>query len=523
VRNLRSLPVTSRSVGRRPLGVAPLATLFVVVVCLSIFAIDGLRTFNARKLQLHEGEIANENLARSMAQQASDTLQQADAVLIGLVDRVESDGARPDGIERIHALLVQYAAAMPQFQRLAVIDENGRWSTTSLSERSAALDVSDREYFKFHQHDPARTSHLGPVIRARSNNQRVLTLSRRIDHADGRFAGIAVASIDLAHFDRFFAQFDIGPNGALTLTTTDGIVLDRRPFIESLIGSDMSGAVVFRDHISKARSGVATITSSIDHVDRQLAFRRLDDYPIVVFAALSTSDLLDDWQTNAITHSLFIFMLVCVLGFLGFVLVKQIGAKALVEDRLRASQLALEATNATLSALATKDGLTDLVNRREFDRVLAEEVSRAQRMRSSLTVIMLDVDFFKDYNDRYGHPAGDECLRQVATALASTIKRPGDVVARYGGEEFVVLLPGIDTSGAAIVAESLCRSVRALAIVHHASPKGHVTVSAGVAVLKADGKVSPSALLLGADAALYEAKRNGRDIVAWHRAELVSA
>ena len=499
-------------------GTVGLAAIFVVVVCLTILAIDVTRTYNARALELKQGEVAVENLARSMAQQANDTLQQSDAVLIGLVDRVESNGVDAASLDRIHALLIRYANAMPQFQRLTVTDESGQWLTTSLPTRSNAISVKDRSYFKHHRDTADANAFIGPVIRSRSSNQWILTLSRRIDHADGRFAGVALASIDLAHFDRFFGQFDVGPHGALALASTDGMLIDRRPFVDAVIGTDQSATPLFRDHASHEKQGILTTVSALDGVERLIAFRQLDDYPVIVFAALSTDDILAEWRATAITHTIFVVVLVLTLGLIGFVLVRQVRSKSFVEEQLRTSQAALETKNVQLSAIATKDGLTGLANRRELDRVLTDEMSRAYRSRGPLTVIMLDVDHFKAFNDRYGHLAGDDCLRGVADALAEHVRRPGDFLARFGGEEFVAVLPGVDTVGAATVAEAFCASVRNLQIVHAGSPKGMVSISAGVAVWSIDSvEVSMAALLHTADSALYHAKRNGRDRVGWNR------
>lgn len=164
-----------------------------------------------------------------------------------------------------------------------------------------------------------------------------------------------------------------------------------------------------------------------------------------------------------------------------------------------------------LEALAARDGLTGLVNRRSFDDILLREWQRARRDRRPLALIMIDVDQFKRYNDTYGHPQGDECLRQVATVLQSALFRPGDIAARYGGEEFVVLLPAADADGAALVAKRIEEHLTRLALPHPASTHGRVSVSMGIAAIEPDGKREPAVLLAAADAALYRAKHAGRN------------
>ena len=169
-----------------------------------------------------------------------------------------------------------------------------------------------------------------------------------------------------------------------------------------------------------------------------------------------------------------------------------------------------------LEALAGQDGLTGLANRRTFDDALAMEHRRSARDRTRLAMIMIDVDRFKPFNDRYGHPAGDEALRRVSQTIASTLRRPGDIAARYGGEEFAVLLPGADESSAAIIADRIRRAVLALAIEHDVSPAGVVTISAGVAsVAPSAFDASLAALVADADRALYRAKANGRNAIVY--------
>jgi two-component system, chemotaxis family, response regulator WspR len=182
--------------------------------------------------------------------------------------------------------------------------------------------------------------------------------------------------------------------------------------------------------------------------------------------------------------------------------------------KLEALTRELEARNAELARLSAVDGLTGVSNRRSFDATLEHEWKRALRERTELSLVLIDVDFFKRYNDAYGHLAGDDCLRKVARALAAVVNRPADSVSRYGGEEFAVLLPSTHAAGAAGVAESMRAAVENLALEHRASDiSAHVTLSLGVATRVPLQDSSPNELIESADQALYEAKREGRNRV----------
>ncbi|MBZ0145891.1 MAG: diguanylate cyclase [Rhodocyclaceae bacterium] len=167
-----------------------------------------------------------------------------------------------------------------------------------------------------------------------------------------------------------------------------------------------------------------------------------------------------------------------------------------------------------LQRLATRDGLTSVANRRSFDDMLNMEWRRASRESRALSLLMVDVDFFKRFNDTYGHQGGDECLRQVAAAMSGVVKRASDAVARYGGEEFAILLPATEPDGALIVAERIRAAVTALRLPHSGSEVAdHVTVSIGVASIQVTGNGVPSSLVAADDAALYRAKHTGRNRV----------
>lgn len=180
----------------------------------------------------------------------------------------------------------------------------------------------------------------------------------------------------------------------------------------------------------------------------------------------------------------------------------------------------LEVANRELERLATMDGLTRVYNRRQFDSVFQREWHRLYREEQPLSVILGDVDHFKAYNDTYGHQAGDQCLQQVAQAIARVAKRPADCVARYGGEEFVVLLPHTDLSGAIHVAEAVRTEVEELNIPHrNSSASHHISLSLGVASLVPSEDIPPSYLIESADQALYAAKDLGRNRVTAHTSD----
>ncbi|MEG4391362.1 diguanylate cyclase [Microcoleus sp. BROC3] len=182
--------------------------------------------------------------------------------------------------------------------------------------------------------------------------------------------------------------------------------------------------------------------------------------------------------------------------------------------QLQQQKQQLETVNRALQYLATYDSLTEVRNRRSFNEYLDTEWRRLAREEAPLSLIMCDIDYFKLYNDTYGHQAGDECLRQVASVLQHSVKRSADLVARYGGEEFAVVLPNTDIQGATCVAEMIGQQVRSLQIVHAKSPVSeYVTLSLGVACCIPAPMSQPATLIAIADEALYRAKKAGRDRV----------
>jgi diguanylate cyclase (GGDEF)-like protein len=207
------------------------------------------------------------------------------------------------------------------------------------------------------------------------------------------------------------------------------------------------------------------------------------------------------------------FILTLSLAGMGFAILfgEQRALARELEDKVRERTRELVESNARLAALSMTDDLTGIANRRRFDEVLAAAWLHARRRGEPLAVGLVDVDFFKPYNDRYGHQRGDDCLRMIAEVLTSTLRRGTDLAARYGGEEFAFVIPGIDGAEARSRAEAIRSTLQARGERHELSPLGVLTASVGIAVAVPAENDSPESLLRCADEALYVAKRCGRN------------
>ena len=601
----------------------------LVVVCGSLIGLDGWHSLQARDTALADDESETANLARSLSQHIHDTVQSVDTIIIGLRERVVEDGLSAGRLARLNRVMAARVQALPALHGLFLYDTGGELIANSLGIAPAGTNYTDRAYFQYHRDTPSLEPHVGSPLRSRSDGRWIITVSRRVDDGNGAFAGVIVATLSLDYLNAYYARFDVGRTGVVSLLMADGTMAVRNPSNAEVIGKNFANQnEIFQRYLPRSPVGTFRYVSVFDGRERLGSFRRVDDYPLVVVVAHSVEDVLATWQRDALLHLAVSVSLCAALCAAAFPLARQIkrrqdaerlyrlladnssdvitctgvdgqrhyvspaftvltgwsgeecqrrhwseyihpsdhhileemktrlcadGDKASAVYRYRCKDESylwvegkfhlvpgtdgkpaqfvanirdiserkiaedeLEAAHRELANLATTDGLTGLKNRRAFDHAAAVEWDRAARAEQPLSVLMIDVDRFKAYNDCYGHVQGDACLRSVAAVIAGVARRPSDVVARYGGEEIVMLLPETDDDGAACVAEWVRAAVEGLLIMHIGNPSSHVvTVSVGVATCRPTphGAGKTEDLVARADAALYEAKRRSRNCV----------
>ncbi|MFK3741460.1 diguanylate cyclase [Massilia sp. TN1-12] len=492
---------------RRPLKLATVS--LIVLTCLLSVVVLSWSVLHTKSLELKNASISASNTALTLANQASSSFKVADTVLVALVDKVEVEGWSALSIDRLRALMMKQMADLPSLQGLFIYDAQGRWIVNSAGKQFDGRNNADRAYFQYHQRHPGRSVHVGAPIIGRTSGAWIIPVSRRIDHPDGSFAGVALATIKIDFFRKIYERLDLGEASRIFVTLDGNTLLLQIPFLASAIGAQQIPALVSHTH------GAATSTTNIelDGVRYIVSRARAGEYPVDITLLRPERLVLRPWLESAGLAYLALVSLITGLVFLGRRVVRQLSLRDHLERTLLTTTLALETANNGLSTMAYIDGLTDLFNRRYYEQAFEQEFQRALRDHTSLAVLMIDVDNFKKFNDRYGHLSGDEGLRMVARSIIRGLRNKGEFAARYGGEEFIVVLPNTDLHTAHDVAEAIRAEVLRCEVEHLDSPTTFLTVSIGVAAVCPGTCDSKSNLVAAADAALYRAKSAGRNRV----------
>jgi diguanylate cyclase (GGDEF)-like protein len=461
----------------------------LLLVAIGFSAVCAAFLIDTRRTAWNGARDATTSLVAALEHDILLNIESFDLSLQALVDNVGRPEIAQIAPELRQLLLFDRSATARQLDGILVVDDTGHLRFDSRALDPEPANRADRDYFRFHAENDTAALHIGRPMIAESTGLPVLTLSRRLSHPDGSFAGVAVGGLRLAYFEQMFGSLAIGPNDTITLLDTDGTLLARWPQREDLVGRGISGMQLYR-HLAHTHSGSFETSATTDGVNRLIVFSRIGDSPLVLGVGRSTADIFTDWRRYALAIGLLFAALWTAVFYLA------------VEIRKRAE------AEAGLAVLATTDDLTGLANRRRFNETLSREWHRAQRERQPLALIMFDVDLFKDYNERHGHPAGDRLLQTIGRSMAASVKRATDLAARHGGDEFAILLPATPLDGAVRVAE---RVRECLAELCFACGIAGENLSIGVAAMIPEAGENHTVLLAAVDQALHRAKEAGRN------------
>ena len=474
-------------------------TLYGLIAALLLAAMFGATLWHERTDALLYANQQADNLAQVAEHDIARNLELYGLSLQALVD----NWARPEivalplAVRRL--VLFDRSLEASNVSSVLVIDSAGRVVTSMKDGRAVGQNFSEREYFRSHVGVPDDGMHISAPFSPRFGDPAPhVALSRRLSNPDGSFGGVAVVYLNVNYFHHLLQGIELGENGRTVIFGPAGKVFMTMPYKSFLVGTDQNNNSIYRT-LKDRQNGSFLARSPYDGIERLVVYRTVEATTMKVLVMPATADIYATWSRRAaqVLGSALLFgaALVAMASLLG----RELRARHVAERRME--------------EMAHTDGLTGLSNRRSLDTALAREGARLGRSARALSLLFVDVDFFKRFNDSQGHPAGDQVLEQVGSALANAVQRPGDQVGRYGGEEFLVLLAQTDLEGACLVAEKVRQAVFALDISHPDSPIGRVTVSIGVASRSAADKIEVEALIASADAALYQAKSAGRNCV----------
>ena len=380
---------------------------------------------------------------------------------------------------------------------LVALDAAGNTILDSLSIMPRSGNFADREYFQIHKQGDIGL-YISRPFRARLQQDIwSISLSRRVNNPNGSFEGIVNGTIKLDYLRERFAKANIGNGGTISLLRDDGTLIVQNAMGRHEPGADWRTAPIM-EHLKKSPKGTYWLNSSMDGAARVYAYRRVAGTPLVISVGLSSVAAMAPWWST---------LQLLILAYIGM------AAGVIVLVALFVSELRKRHSAELAQAdLARKDALTGLTNRLGFSEAMERAWRVARRRKTPISLLMLDLDYFKQFNDVYGHLQGDDALRKVGLAVNELTRRPNDIAARYGGEEIAVLLPDTPMSGALAIAKLMRFAIEALAIRHPKSPHQVVSASIGLATVIPSGEL-PASLISLADDALYRAKEAGRNCV----------
>jgi diguanylate cyclase (GGDEF)-like protein len=429
------------------------------------------------------------------------TVELYDLTLQGLIAAAQRDDLKQVSPQIRHLVLFDRSTTARFKGEILLLDKHGEVLADSSLIDPKPGNFADRDYFIAHAANRDAGMFISRPFKPRCDcedrDQWQISFSRRISSSTGEFLGVAVASMRLAYFDQLFNSLDIGTGSTLNIINDDGVLLAQKPYLQndSIGKSFASRPNVMR--ILREGNGSFDSVSSVDYQQRLYTFSRVGDLPLTVIVALSGNQVFAAWKRTAIVISGATGVLCIGLLWLTWLLCREL--------RLRHS------AEKELAQLAATDSLTGVANRRTLDQTLRHEWFRAQRSGKPLSVLMIDADHFKAFNDRHGHQGGDDALRALAKVICANVRRPTDLVARYGGEEFSVILAETNRVGAQQIAENIRAAVQQLPLM--AGDQTPITVSIGIATWTAANESGLESLLFAADKALYQAKESGRNRV----------
>jgi diguanylate cyclase (GGDEF)-like protein len=438
---------------------------------------------------------ASSNLVASVASDIDRNIELYDLSLQEVVDGLKLPGLDRLSSDMRSAVLFDRATTGKDLGPILVLDCIGNVTIDSQSAHPQPMNYSDRDFFRAH----VGTQDAGLFVSRPwigPDGQYLISLSRRIIGADGKFDGVVVGSMRVSYFDNLARRFKLGSGDSIMLLRGDGVIMVRAPHEASVIGTDFSGSSIFA-HYPAVRSGSFDVTSRLDGVDRLVVFQQVGDRPLLITGGTALKNVFAGWWHDLTIIGSLVLALCAITMTLFVFLARTLRQCADAERRL--------------ATIASTDALTGLSNRRRFDEALEAEWRKAERQNSPISLIMVDADHFKAYNDAHGHQAGDAALASIARCIAEGPRHKADIAARYGGEEFAVLLPHHTLEGALAVAEEIRASVLALRAQQQGRPDATPTISAGIAAMIPMPGLTPQDLVKSADLALYEAKRQGRD------------
>ncbi len=475
-----------------------LGSLLTVIAILSIVAFLLIREHANAQQAATRGATT---IAQLIDADVLRTVELYDLTLQGLIAASQREDLKQVSPQIRHLVLFDRSTTARFKGDILLLDKHGDVLADSSLIDPKPGNFADRDYFLAHAFNSDTGMFISRPFKPRcdcdDSEEWRISFSRRISSSTGEFLGVAVASMRLAYFEQLFNSLDIGNDSTLSIINDDGILLAQKPhLINDPIGKNFAGRPnVMR--ILREGAGSFDSVSSVDHLQRLYTFSRVGNLPLTVIVALSGNEVFATWKRTAIVISGATGVLCIGLLWLTWLLCRELRLRHHAEQEL--------------ALLAATDALTGVANRRTLDQTLRHEWFRAQRSGKPLSVLMVDADHFKAFNDRHGHQGGDDALRAVAKVICANVRRPGDLVARYGGEEFSVILAETDNAGARQIAEKIRVAVEQMPLV--AGAETPITVSIGISTWTTEKEISLEQLLFMADKALYQAKEGGRNRV----------